>query len=372
MTDHEHSEHITRHGALILNLGSPAAPTPQALRRYLRRFLNDPRVVDVPSPLRGLLVGGVIAPLRAWRSARRYRNIWTALGSPLDLYTAAQSRGLGTRLPGTTVAHAMCYGEPSIESVIREFARQSITDIVLVPLYPQYASASVGATLAEVYRCVSALPFVPTLKVVRPFFADEGYLDATAARIRASLADFDADHLVLSYHGLPVRQLRAATRITGGRCELGECCATLRADNHACYRAQCLATSRLLTERLPKLPISTVFQSRISGSRWSGPHLEDEIVELARRGVRRAAVACPGFVADNLETLHDVAIDARQAFLAAGGEALLAVPCVNDDRRWLDVLAGMIRREQGVRAAAPIPEAEAEAEPALVAEVLKL
>jgi ferrochelatase len=346
-----------RRAILLLNLGSPAAPTRRALRAYLRRFLNDPRVVDLPWVARRLLVEAVVVPLRAYRSARRYREIWTAQGSPLDLYTAAQSVGIRERLRGMTVAYAMRYGSPSIESVLGDFARQSVTEILVVPMYPQYASATVGATMTEVYRCIGALPFVPAVAVLRPFFAEDFYLEAVAARINESLAPFRPDHLLLSYHGLPVRQLAASTRITAGRCELGECCATLRADNHACYRAQCLATSRALLRRLPAVPTSTVFQSRIRGTRWCGPHLEDRIVELARSGVRRVAVACPGFLADNLETLHDVAIDARQAFIAAGGEALLAVPCVNDHEVWLDGLARRLRRElaTGPVAASSVP-----------------
>ncbi len=346
-----------RRAVLLLNLGSPDAPTAAALRAYLRRFLNDPRVVDLPWAARRLLVEGVIVPLRAWRSARRYRDIWTPQGSPLDIITAAQSEGIGQRLRGVTVAYAMRYGSPSIESALREFAQASVTDILVVPMYPQYASATVGATMTEVYRCVGEMPFVPAITVLRPFFAEDFYLEAVAARINESLAPFRPDHLLLSYHGLPVRQLAASTRLTGGVCELGECCATLRPDNHACYRAQCLATSRGLLKRLPAVPTSTVFQSRIRGTRWCGPHLEDRIVELARSGVRRVAVALPGFLADNLETLHDVAIDAQQAFVAAGGEALLLVPCVNDHEVWLDGLAGRLGRELALSGAAadPVP-----------------
>lgn len=343
-----------RRAVLLLNTGSPEAPTPRALRQYLRRFLGDPRVVDLPWIVRTVLVEAVIAPVRAFRSARRYRRIWTPEGSPLDLYTAAQAQGLRSRLRGTTVAYAMRYGTPSIESVIAEFGRQSITEIVLFPMFPQYASATVGATVTEVYRCVGKLAYVPSVHVVPPFFVDDGYIDSVASRINDSLAGFGADHLLLSYHGLPVRQLERSTRVTGGSCVLGECCATLRADNHACYRAQCFATSRALAKRLPAgLPVTTVFQSRISGTEWCGPHLEDRIIELAKSGVRRVAVALPGFLADNLETLHDVAIDAREAFVAAGGEALLAVPCVNDERRWLDALARLVRRELAIPSEEP-------------------
>jgi ferrochelatase len=351
-TPHPHR----RRAVLLLNTGSPAAPTPRALRQYLRRFLGDPRVVDLPWLVRVVLVEAVIAPARAFRSARRYRDIWTPQGSPLDLYTAAQAEGLRSRLRGVSVAYAMRYGAPSIESVIAAFEREAITEIVVLPMFPQYASATVGAAVTEVYRCVGRMSFVPSVHVVPPFFVDDGYLDAVAARITETLAEARADQLLLSYHGLPVRQLSASTRVTGGRCELGECCATLRPDNHACYRAQCFATSRALARRLPPgLVTATVFQSRISGTEWCGPHLEDRILELARSGVRRLAVALPGFLADNLETLHDVAIDAREAFIAAGGEALIAVPCVNDDRRWLDALAHLVRREFEITSEEPAP-----------------
>lgn len=340
----QHPALATAQAVLLLNLGSPTAPTPAALKSYLRRFLNDPRVVDLPWALRTLLVEGVIVPLRARRSARRYQAIWSDTGSPLDVHTAAQRDGLRARLADVEVVLAMRYGEPSIAAVIDELLRLPVAELIVVPLFPQYASATVGAAMTEVFRCLNARSFMPAVKVVAPFFADSGYIDAVAARIKRSLDGFNADHLLLSYHGLPVRQLKAATRATGGKCYVGDCCARLGEANFCCYRAQCYDTSRALTERLPSLPTSTVFQSRLRGTTWSGPHLEERIGELARQGVRRLAIACPGFVADNLETLYDVAIEARQAFLAAGGEALLAVPCVNDDRDWLDCLARLIRR----------------------------
>lgn len=329
---------------LLLNVGSPDAPTPAALRRYLRTFLDDPRVVDLPAIVRKILVHLLIVPLRAPTSARKYREIWTDQGSPLIVYTEAQAAGLRTRLAGVPVAFAMRNGSPSIPDVVARLLAEKVTEIVVIPLFPQYASASAGTAVNEFYRALGEYEYLPAVRVLAPFFDEPGYLNAVAARIRRRLAESRADYLLFSYHGLPVRQLTAAARTTGGDCRLAECCDKVRSGNHACYRAQCFSTSRALAARLPGIKTTTAFQSRLKGAAWMQPYTLETAVALAREGVRRLAIACPSFVSDCLETVSEIGLELRADFMRAGGEELLLVPCLNDDEAWLDTLA-MLARE---------------------------
>jgi ferrochelatase len=329
---------------LLLNVGSPDAPTAPALRRYLRTFLDDPRVVDLPAVIRKILVHLVIVPLRAPKSARLYQGIWTERGSPLLVHTQEQASGLHARLGAVPVVYAMRNGNPSIPDVVEQLLADAVTDIVVIPLFPQYASASTGTAVSELYRALRNYPYLPSVHVVGPFFDDPAYLDAVAARIRANIAEFRSDYLLFSYHGLPVRQLRAAAQTSGGDCRLSDCCDEVRSGNHGCYRAQCLATSRALAARLPGVRSSTAFQSRLKGAEWMQPYTDETAVGLIRQGVRRLAIACPSFVSDCLETVSEIGMELRAEFIRAGGEELTLVPCPNDDPAWLDALAGLARR----------------------------
>jgi ferrochelatase len=329
---------------LLLNVGSPDAPTAPALRRYLRTFLDDPRVVDLPAVIRKILVHLVIVPLRAPKSARLYQSIWTERGSPLLVHTDGQAAGLRSRLGAVPVVYAMRNGNPSIPDVVERLLADAVTDIVVIPLFPQYASASTGTAVSELYRALRKYPYLPSVHVVGPFFDDPAYLDAVAARIRANMAEFRSDYLLFSYHGLPVRQLRAAAETSGGDCRLSDCCDEVRSGNHGCYRAQCLATSRALAARLPGVKASTGFQSRLKGAEWMQPYTDETAVGLIRQGVRRLAIACPSFVSDCLETVSEIGMELRAQFIRAGGEELTLVPCLNEDPAWLDALAGLARR----------------------------
>jgi ferrochelatase len=235
-------------------------------------------------------------------------------------------------------------GNPSIPDVVGRLLADRVSEIVVVPLYPQYASASTGTAVDAFYRALGKNPYLPAVRVADPFFDDAGYLDAVAARIRTSLTASRADYLLFSYHGLPVRQLRAAARTSGGDCRLGDCCDSVRPGNHGCYRAQCLATSRALAARLPGIRSATTFQSRLKGSEWMQPYTDETAVGLVRQGVRRLAVACPSFVSDCLETVSEIGMELRAEFIRAGGEELTLVPCPNDDPAWLDALAALTRK----------------------------
>lgn len=321
-----------RRGILLVNLGTPDAPETPAVRRYLRQFLMDGRVIDIPTPARWMLVNFVIAPFRSPKSAKAYRAVWTSDGSPLLVYSRALAAAVEHRL-GERVTLAMRYGSPSIAEGIERLGE--VDRILVVPLYPQYASSSTGTALEEIYRALAGRVWVPPIDVLPPFFDDPGFLDAQAGLAREDVAW--ADHVLFSYHSLPERQITAAA----ASCQLGACC---DAAPPWCYRAQCFATTRGLVGRLGLADggWSQSFQSRLGRAEWLKPATDAVVPELARRGVKRLAVLCPSFVSDCLETLEEIGIRAREEFRAAGGEELRLVPCVNATPAWADALARRI------------------------------
>ena len=330
-----------------MNLGSPEAPTAPAVRRYLREFLGDPRVLDLPAPLRWLLLEALILPFRPRRSAAQYSSIWTPQGSPLLVHGRALRDALAKRLgEGFRVELAMRYGEPAIRSGLEALLRADVTRIRVVPLFPQYASASTGSALARVFEVAGELWNVPALEVVAESYADEpGFVASLAAVARPALDAFRPDFVLLSYHGLPERHVRKSDA-TGTHClARPDCCEALGPANRFCYRAQCLATSRALAAalELPPERHSTAFQSRLGRDPWIAPYTDRVLPELAARGVRRLAVLCPSFVADCLETLEEIGVRAREQWRALGGAELLLVPCLNAHPRWVDTLAGWLQ-----------------------------
>jgi protoporphyrin/coproporphyrin ferrochelatase len=335
----------TKSGVLLLNIGSPEKPTRSSVARYLRKFLGDGRVIDMHPVARWLLVNLIIVPFRAGKSAKRYASIWTPEGSPLIRHSLAQATALQEKLPGIPVFAGMRYSEPLLEAVLERLLRDGVNELVVVPMYPQYASASTGSALDGVFQYFAKRSYVPSVRVVGAFYEQPAWLDSVAAGIEKTCTEMKADHLLFSYHGLPLNQLQDTTRPTGGACGTNGCCDRITGANHGCYRAQCLATSAALTLRLPKLPSSTSFQSRLKGRQWIEPYTDVVLVELAKKGVKRLAVACPSFVADCLETIEEIGVEARDIFRAAGGEELRLVPCVNDDPPFIAALAQLVRKE---------------------------
>lgn len=333
-----------RTAVLLVNLGTPDAPDAAAVRRYLREFLSDPRVLDLHPLGRWLLLNLVILPFRPARSAHAYRAIWGAHGSPLLHYSERQRALLEAKL-GVPVLLAMRYGNPSLRAAVARLTRDAVDELLVVPLYPQYASATTGSTLEAVLAALAALPHVPALRVVPPFFADGGFQQAWVRVIGEALAQRPVDHVVFSYHGLPERQVKATDQ-TGAHClASASCCDALGTANHACYRAQCFATTRALKERLGLATVTVAFQSRLGRVPWLQPYLDGHLQLLARQGVKRVAVVCPAFVSDCLETLEEVGIRMKASFEAAGGQELVLVPCLNDHPAWIDALAALVRRE---------------------------
>jgi ferrochelatase len=335
-----------RQGLLLVNLGTPDAPETGAVRRYLREFLSDPRVLDLSPLARWALLELLILPTRPARSAEAYRKVWTPQGSPL----LVNSRTLAARLEDAlgqawAVALGMRYGKPSLSSALGQLEAAGARSLTVLPLYPQYASSSTGSTLERVYELVGKAWNVPSLRVVPPFFDHPAFLGAWVEVARPVLADARPDHVLFSFHGLPERHIRKSD-ISGRHCLRSPgCCDVAVAENRWCYRAQCVSTARSLAMRLGLASEQTTvsFQSRLGRTPWLKPYTDLVLGELAAKGVRRLAVLCPAFVADCLETLEEIGIRARADFLRAGGESLTLVPSLNAHPAWVRALVQLVR-----------------------------
>ena len=334
-------------GVLLIQLGTPDAPRTPEVRRYLREFLGDPRVLDMPALGRALLLYGIILPFRAPRSARAYRQIWSEAGSPLLVHSRALAEGVAKELgEGFRVELGMRYGEPSLAGALDRLASAEVARIVVLPLFPHEAGSSSGSALQRTFELAGERWDPPALTTLGPFYDDPDFIAATAEIARPRLQEFSPDHVLLSYHGLPERQIRRSDA-TGGHClESETCCDALGEANPHCYRAQCFATSRALAAALALEPdrVSTSFQSRLGRTPWIQPFTDQRLPELAAAGVRRLAVLCPSFVADCLETIEEIGIRARKQWQELGGEALELVPCVNASPAWVRAVAERVKR----------------------------
>ena len=311
---------------LLCNLGTPDEPTPAAVRRYLAEFLSDPRVVEIPRAVWLPILHGVILRVRPAKSARKYASIWTDAGSPLQVWTQKQALllagYLGERGHRVTVRHAMRYGQPSIPAVLDELHAGGATRVLVLPLYPQYSGPTTASVIDAVADWSAAIRSVPELRFVNRYGDDRRYIDALARRVQGHWqAHGRGERLVLSFHGVPKRTLL-----------LGDP-----------YHCECQKTARLLGERLglSAEQLVVTFQSRFGRAEWLQPYTEPTLVELARQGVRAVDVMCPGFTSDCLETLEEIGMEAREAFLAAGGQAFRYIDCLNDMHEWIAALAGI-------------------------------
>ena len=315
-------------GVLLINLGTPDAPTPQALRRYLRQFLGDPRVLVMPAIARWLLLELVILPRRPRQSAEAYQQIWTEEGSPLLVYMAALGRAVEAELAGPPVEIGMRYGSPSIEQGLEKLRERGAERFVLLPLFPQRAEAVTGSIRAECERLLGARA---QARWTEDFYQDAPFLEAWRAVAAPVLEDFGADHVLLSYHGLQRSQIERSDPV-GGHCLVApDCCESAAAQAGGCYRAQCFATTKGLVDALGLDPAqtSTSFQSRLGSGEWIQPYTDEVFNELAASGVRRLAVLCPAFVTDHLETLEEIGLRGAEQWRSLGGEAFQLVPCPN-------------------------------------------
>jgi ferrochelatase len=333
-------------GVLLINLGTPDAPTSGDVRRYLREFLGDPRVIDTSALVRWPLVHLLIAPFRAPRSAAQYRAIWGADGSPLMKHGVALRDALSTALGQTfRVALGMRYQNPSITAALDSLLEAGVERMIALPLFPQYASASTGSALERLFEEAGRRWNVPAIDVLPDFYAEPGFISALADLARPVLEQSRPDHVLMSYHGLPERQVRKSAPASNLCLSDASCCDAIRTDNSRCYRAQCFATSRALASELALETgtWSVAFQSRLGRTPWIAPFTDAVLPELASRGIKRLAITCPSFVADCLETVEEIGVRAREQWIELGGEQLDLVPCLNASPRWVDAIAGWVR-----------------------------
>jgi protoporphyrin/coproporphyrin ferrochelatase len=340
---------MPKRAVLIVNLGSPDSPSVPDVRRYLREFLGDKRVLDIAAPLRWLLLETVILPSRPKKTAHAYSKIWTAQGSPLVATSVRVREKLAAAIgPEAPVFLAMRYGNPSIKSVVKAIAASGVEEVLLFPQYPHYAMSSWETVVAKVNDEVAKQAPAMRVACIKPFFGDPDYIEVLNA-IAAPYLSSPFDHLLISYHGIPVRHLRKADP-THSHCTLSaDCCVTPSPAHATCYRAQCLGMTRELAKRssLDPAKYSVSFQSRLAGEPWMEPFTDFEFVRLAKEGKKRLVVMCPSFVADCLETLEEISMAGRETYLSAGGEQFTVIPCPNDHPSYVDFLANRVRKWLG-------------------------
>jgi len=339
---------MNRIGVLLINLGTPDAPTPEAVGRYLREFLMDGFVIDVPQPLRWFLVNVMIVPRRKHQSARAYQKVQLPGGSPLLVYSRELADGVTARLATDeryVIEYAMRYGNPSIASAVKKLCTPDISRIIVLPLYPQYAESSYETAVVETQRAARELECAERLSFFPPFYERPEFITACARRLMETHEKEPVDHVVFSFHSLPERHLKRLDATQQHCLVKGDCCKEVSAVNQNCYRAQCFFTARAIAAELGlnDEDYTVSFQSRLGRAKWIGPTTEVVLRELAQRGVKRVAVSCPSFVADCLETVEEMGIRGRQTFIDAGGEELFLVPSLNAEAGWVEAVANWIR-----------------------------
>jgi protoporphyrin/coproporphyrin ferrochelatase len=314
-----------RIGVMLVNLGTPDAPTPKAVKRYLKQFLSDRRVVEISPLLWQPILRGIILNVRPKKSAANYAKVWTDKGSPLAFYTAAQAEILAEQLSSVAmVRHAMRYGQPAIDTVLTEMKEAGCNRILIAPLYPQYSGATTATVQDQVFATLAKMRWQPALRTLPPYHDYPAYIGALKASVSQGLAklDFEPDAIVASFHGMPERTLH-----------LGDP-----------YHCHCKKTARLLSEALGR-ELTIAFQSRFGRAKWLEPATDATLERLAKEGKRKVVIFAPGFASDCLETLEELAMEGRESFLHSGGTDFAYIPCLNDGRDGMKMLEMLIRRE---------------------------
>jgi ferrochelatase len=334
-------------GILLINLGTPDSPNTSDVRRYLNEFLTDGRVIDIPALPRQLLVRGTISPFRASASGKSYRAIWTDKGSPLKYISQNQALALQSELDAQApnrykVVLAMRYQSPSIEAGLMQLRNEQVSRIIILPMFPQYASASTGSAHQRVMEVVSRWQVVPDIKFIQSFYNNDGFIQAFA-EIGRSYQPEQYDHILFSYHGIPQRQMRKAD--DSNHClQSNNCCHSINSKNQFCYAAQCHATTQALAKALNLSPdqYSLSYQSRLGKDPWMQPYTIKVLEDLAKRGVKKLLVFCPSFVADCLETLFEISVEYQEEFKHFGGEKVQLVESLNTNPAWIKVMANIV------------------------------
>jgi protoporphyrin/coproporphyrin ferrochelatase len=336
-----------RKGILLVNLGSPDSPSVPDVRKYLREFLMDGRVLDTPWPVRFCVVNFAILPSRPKESAHAYKKIWTPEGSPL----VVTSRRVQAKLQGRLTAPvelAMRYQNPSIESALEKLVAKEVTHLLVIPLFPHYAMSSYESAVERVKTVAAKIAPQISIEIQPPYFDVPDYIEALVASEKDYL-DGGYDHLLFSFHGIPERHLRKSDP-TGCHCLAKENCCEVPSPAHAtCYRAQCFKTVAAFVAKanVPKEKYSVSFQSRLGKDPWLKPYTDLELEKLPARGIKKLLVICPAFVSDCLETIEEIGMRGRESFLKSGGADLTLVPCMNEHPLWISALEKMAARFLG-------------------------
>lgn len=323
---------------LLLNLGTPSSPTPHGLREFYKYFFSDPFVFDFNPIGRWLLRNLIILPFRAPRIAKDYEQIWMAEGSPLKVYADRMQVSVQAAFDESgedvLVVTGMAYSQPFIHDVMADLEAQGIRDILLLPMFPQYSTATTASIFHGVKEAAALWSEAPNLHFVNDLYQEPAFIRAWSILITSDLENDDIDHVIFSYHGVPESTIKKAD--DAGVCEFGECCKKITDANRLCYRAQCVQTTESIVRALGWKPdrYSMAFQSRFGSQPWTQPYLDDHLKELVNKGIKRVAVVTPSFVSDCLETIFEIGIEYREEFTAAGGENFALVPNLNDDPAW--------------------------------------
>lgn len=334
-----------RRGIVIMNLGSPDSTAVKDVRRYLNEFLMDGRVIDKPYLFRKILVGGIIVPFRAPKSAEAYRSIWTPQGSPLIEYTRQLQKALQQKII-EPVEMAMRYGNPSIKSAYDKLQSKvpGLEEVLAIPMYPHYAMSSYETAVEHARQVHSKYKYPFQLTFIKPFFDHNYYINALTESIRPFLAQ-PYDHILFSYHGIPERHVMK-TDSTGAHClKVNNCCAVNSPAHTTCYRHQIITTTNLVAERLklPENKFSFSFQSRLGRDEWLKPYTAKRFEEMPGEGIKKLLIVCPAFISDCLETLEEIAHEGKNSFIQSGGESLTLIPCLNTHPLWVETLVSWMK-----------------------------
>ncbi|MDA3894392.1 MAG: ferrochelatase [Salinivirgaceae bacterium] len=324
---------IEKKAFLLINIGSPESYKVGAVRKYLRQFLSDKRVINVPAFFRHLLVNGIIVPFRAPKSAKKYKEIWTDLGSPL-ITNSVELRQKLSKLTSHDVYLAMRYGNPSLKNILKEIKEKKYSELVVCPLFPHNASSTTSSAIEEVFRLIKNWENYPSIKVISEFWNHPLYAESLARKVQENNpADFD--HIVISFHGLPLSQVYKAHK--GKTCAEMRCTESHNVENRYCYQAVCYETALQLAQNLNLLPntYSISFQSRLSNN-WLQPFTDKVLIDLVHKGKKKIMVICPSFISDCLETIHEIGIEYEEIFKKNGGEKIFLVPSLNSYDYWAD------------------------------------
>ena len=330
----------TKKGLLLINLGTPDDPGYLSVFKYLRQFLMDPKVITVPYFLRFILVSLIIVPFRAFSSGRIYKKIWTENGSPLIVNTSALADKVSKKVPNIEVEFAMRYQSPSIEDKLKKLISQNLDEIIILPLFPQYSTATTGSVFDEISRVLKKQSVTPSIKFINQFYEQESFIDSWEDKLKS----FDVgkyDHILFSYHGLPTKAVDDI--YDDSLCADNNCENKITNENKFCYKATCYETTRLIASRfnLPPEKYTVSFQSRLTKN-WIEPFTDEVLEDFPSKGIKNILVLSPAFTADNLETLYEIDDEYKELFIENGGKSLTMVPSLNDSSKWADSIVKII------------------------------